>query len=323
MKKLFLATAALMVLIGLSSLVVSCGSSSPNSPAATPTPGIPTATATLSAPSASVTFTLTTSGRPDAVRYGDNALWIFDQINKDLQAWTTTGTGPSPNITSYNSGTAFTAAFGDGVDPATGNVYQSDANNHTFVAFSSTGTYLGKFGSVQLASNQAECVAVNAAGTTVYGGDGSAFFAYSIGGSSSSPTYTYQSTFGAGLFNSSQNLSFDSSGNLWVADYGNGRAAEMDSSLSSVQKAVTLTTVTVSPRANDVAVDNAGNIFVADYANNVVQEFNAAGQHLYNFGAGGVGTVFAQIEGLTFDPTFTHLYVADYGAGGIYGFKVR
>jgi sugar lactone lactonase YvrE len=331
MKAIFKGTAVMALLTGFASvLLVSCGSSnSPSSPAATatPTPSAPTATPTLSAPSASVTFSLSANGIPEGIRYGSGALWIFDQGNRALQAWTTTGTGPNPDITSYNSGTAFSAALGDGIDPATGNVYLADTNNHTFVALSPAGAYLGKFGSVQLGTDQAGYVAVNAAGTTVYGLDPLVpdLLEYSIGGTPSSPTYTYQSTstFGAGTFSSPQNMSFDSNGNLWVADYGNGRVVKCNSSLSAVQMAVTLTTVSTAPKPNDVVVDNSGDIFVADYSNNVVQEFNAAGQHLYNFGSGGVGSTFSQCSSLAFDPTGTYLYVTDLGVNKVYGFKVR
>jgi prepilin-type N-terminal cleavage/methylation domain-containing protein len=101
-----------------------------------------------------------------------------------------------------------------------------------------------------------------------------------------------------GQFNNPKGVAFDSSGNLWVTDYGNNRVQEFNSSGSylfaigagynGVAGAIG-STGTASGQFNGplgIAIDSSNNIWVVDSSNNRVQEFNSSGSFLNGIGAG-------------------------------------
>jgi hypothetical protein len=324
MKKILYGAAALGLFIGFTSVVVSCGSSnSPSSPAATPTsvPSTPTATATIGVPSAFVTFGM--AGSPAYLSYGTtNILWVCN-YQSNLQGWTTVGVGPSPNISTYNGSTNFGNAKCNTVDRSSGNVYQTDGSNHQVAVFNSSGTYLNIFGSTQIGSDTIQGVAVNSSGTTACVSDSTSnnVLVYSIGGSASSPTYSYVTTvLGGGTLSFPNRVYYDQNNNFWVSDSNHSRVLEYDPTLTTQQKAVTLTS---GSYAADIIVDNQGNLFAADNNNGYIQIFNSSGQHLYNLGPGGIGTSFTNLYGVTLDTTNTYLYCIDGTVFKVYGFKIH
>ncbi len=313
MKKYFIVLCVLMVFAGFTSLMVSCGSSnSPTSSAATPT-------STPSAPSESVSFS-TGSFAPYSIRTAPNGnLWLLQYSPGKLEQVTTAGTLVGSVITNAN-GTAFDNPEGLAVDSNTGEVYVADYQNKQLESFSSSGAWLVTFAS---SLYFAEGVAINAAGTTVYAeNDGTMTYqAYSVA-QGAPPTYTRQSAgdIGAGTpggvaLNYPAGGTFDSNGNIWIADGSNNHRVVEFSSAGVYQKAITLQN---SGTPIDVAVDNSGNVFAVDNHNNVVQEFNAAGQFLYNV----TGNVLIP-TGVTLDSTGNYIYVADQGRTQVAEFKIH
>jgi secreted PhoX family phosphatase len=101
-----------------------------------------------------------------------------------------------------------------------------------------------------------------------------------------------------GQFSSPKGVAFDSSGNVWVADSGNNRIEEFNSSGSyltaigagynGISGAIGSTGIG-SGQFNvpeGIAIDSSNNIWVADYNNNRVQELNSSGSFLNGIGAG-------------------------------------
>jgi sugar lactone lactonase YvrE len=290
------------------------------SPTITLTPTVtssPTITSTPSStpPSGVVTFGGTAGFV--AIRYAPGGVfWGVNQNSESLQQWTTTGGSASVSLTTFNGGATFDNPGGLAVDSTNGNVYVADGANHHVEVFSSTGTYLTTFADVELGGTATDGVAINSAGTTVCVSSlgGSYILKYSIGGTSSSPTYTYVSTIGAGFLGFPMGMTFDGSGNLWVVDNAKKAVYEYNVSSGVTQLAVTLAN---SGTPRDVAVDGSGNIFAADNTNFEVQEFNSAGQ-LINVWAHNISGG----ESISLDGTGTYLYVAD-GFGGVVAYKVN
>jgi sugar lactone lactonase YvrE len=82
-----------------------------------------------------------------------------------------------------------------------------------------------------------------------------------------------QTTLGSG-FNSPYNVALDGSGNVFVADYGNGLVKEI---LAAGGYMTVKTVGSGFSQPSGVAVDGSGNVFVADPGNNGVYEILAAG----------------------------------------------
>jgi DNA-binding beta-propeller fold protein YncE len=201
-----------------------------------------------------------------------------------LEEITPAGATVAGPVTAFNGSATFFYPEGIAVD-SPGNVYVADYENKKVELFNSLGTWQETFASAQLAGSFDEGIAVNNAGTFT-------FLAFSVAAGS-----------------------FDSNGNLWVADHTNGRVVKYNAA-GVYQSAVTLQGT--APYAVDVAVDPSGNIFATENHNNTLQEFNAAGQWLYTV----TGTVAAP-RGLSLDPTRTYLYVADNGSNQIVRFKIH
>jgi len=231
---------------------------------------------------------------PYGIQYVNNHLWVANW-STCLQEWPTSGLAPVTTIWTYDSGVSFTELNGDSIDPATGNVYACDETNEQVVVFNSTGNYVTLFGSAQLAGPTPVYpigVAVNSAGTTVYvlGLETSLVYVYGIGGTPSSPSYTYQFSFGQSgpsstTLHSPYNLRVDGQGDIWVADTQNNRIAEynaMGGYIRSFGDAYL-------PKAflpEDVLVDSSGNVYAVSSTNDRVVKFNSLGSVLGQFGVG-------------------------------------
>ena len=72
-------------------------------------------------------------------------------------------------------------------------------------------------------------------------------------------------------FNNPRQVAVDSSGNVYVADFGNNRVVKLNSS-GAYQSAVAGTL-----GVTGVAVDASGNIYTADFADRVIAKFNSSG----------------------------------------------
>lgn len=284
-----------------------------NSPTLTPSPTI-TNTPTSTPPAAGVSFD--GGNYFYEVRYAPSGnLWMVDANNNSLQEWTTTGSGPLANISTFNGSSTFNNPRGLSIDPVTGNVYVADSLNHQVEVFSSAGAYLATFASAELAGAVDDGVAVNSSGTTVfvpsYGNWD--ILEYSIGGIPSSPTYTYQKTLGTGVLRGASTVNFDPSGNLWALSYLDSAFYEFNPSSGVTQMAVTMAG---GDTAWDVAVDNSGNIYLDSLSSGLIQQFNPSGQLINTFGHS------EEASSVAFDGG-NYLYAADSNTGGIVSFKVH
>jgi streptogramin lyase len=298
----------------------SAGTATPAVSTSTPTiifSNTPTATftSTPSMPTNAVTIA-TGSYACWAVRTAPNGnLWVTDRANNKLEQITTTGLLVGSVITTFNGSHTFNTPDALAVD-SSGNVYVADTFNYQFEMFNSSGAWLSTFGSTQLAGTQTYGVEVNAAGTTIYGGDNGSM-AELVFSAAAGPVITYQSTFGnsgAQRLGAPAGGITDSLGNLWLADENNNRIVKY-SGAGVYQSAVTLQ---FSGTPQDVAVDLQGNIFAVDAHNQIVQEFNAAGQFLYSISLG-----LSQPTGVSLDTTGNYIYVADFLNERIIVYKIH
>ncbi len=190
-------------------------------------------------------------------------VWVVDVGNDRILKFSASGT----LIASYGSlGTGagqFITPWGISINRTTGNVYVSDQGNFRIDELSSTGTFVKAFG---------------------WGvADGGAAF------ESCTTTTTCRSGIAgaaAGQFSWLAGVTLDSSGNLWVDDYGNNRIQEFTESGSFVQTFGSEGTAAGQLRGpTGVAVSSAG-VYVADFSNNRVEEFSTAGAFVRAIGWG-------------------------------------
>lgn len=227
------------------------------------------------------------------IQYSNGCLWVGDE-SCYLQKWSTVGSAPITTIWDYSGGIPFYLLYGVGIDPVTGNVYAVDWGNDLVAVFDSSGNALTTFGHAQLGVPTGVNplgVAVNPAGTKVYvvGSLTGCIYVYSIGGTPSNPTYTYQSCFGntgsgpATLYQP-YNLRFDASGNVWVADSENQRIAVFNSA-GVYLKSLTAPAVS-SFWPIDVCLDPSGNVYAVDFNGNDLVKFNSSGDYVGRYGEG-------------------------------------
>jgi DNA-binding beta-propeller fold protein YncE len=285
-----------------------------------------TVTSTITPTNSLTAFTtiggFTDFGIPVGIKFYNGNLWVAESYDDNLQEWTTAGVQVRPPITSYGSPvTNFGLPWGVGIDPATGNVYVGDIDNNQIAVFDSSGTFLTAFGKTELGTGYDGHlgVAVNSTGTTVCtmkqassGTD--AINVFSIGGTPSSPVYTYQFKFSAVVdFGNPTNICLDSSNNIYVADYAGRRVVEFNSAGVSIQTFTTSVPDTFYPI--DMTVDGSGNVYVAEDYYSLIIIFNSSGQVTGQFGGGISGFP----NGITTDMA-GNFYVTYSNTGPIIGF---
>jgi DNA-binding beta-propeller fold protein YncE len=259
---------------------------------------------------ASVTFgNSSTMYDTTAIRYTGGNLWMsMVGMGNTVQEWTTVG-GQIISISTFNGSQGFSTPWGIGIDPSNGNVYVANQYNSQINVFSATGTYLATFGTTEYNNDHwAMGVAVNSSGTTVYALDFlNKAFIYTIGGTSSSPTYSYQATFansGTGQLNRAFNLCMDNSNNVLIPDYNGHRVAVYDFA-GNYQKSITSADL---DNPADVAVDPTGNLYVADSSADQIYKYDPSGVELGYFGR----TALGGPQGITLGPS-GYIYVLDHG----------
>jgi DNA-binding beta-propeller fold protein YncE len=228
----------------------------------------------------------------DAVDAAGN-IWVTNNHDDLLEKFSPTG----DLLTTYGSeGTAekqFVAPWGVAID-AHGDVYVTDQGNNRVEELSSSGAFIKTFGwGVSNEKDEFEiCTSKCHAG---------------IAGS------------GNGQFYVMAGIAIDSSGNVWVADYGNNRIEEFN------EKGEYLKTLLHEGRGVEGTekgefkgplniVFSGGNLYVTDGGNNRVQEFSTTGvgTYLSQFGKEGTGNgEFKDPDGIAVDPRTGNLYVVD------------
>ena len=200
------------------------------------------------------------------------------------------------------------------INQSTSDVYVTDEGNNRIVELNSSGVFLATFGwGVKDGKEEFEVCKHNSGVYTCRAG---------IAGS------------GPGQLKEAKELAVDSSGNVWLADYGNNRIQEFNENgeyLQSFGKEGTGEAQFKGPLG--IAVDG-GNLFVAEYGNNRVQELTTSGGFNRMFGwgvtdgkseweqckatcqagiAGSGNGQFNGPRGIAVEPVTGNLYVADTG----------
>jgi tripartite motif-containing protein 71 len=120
---------------------------------------------------------------------------------------------------------------------------------------------------------------------------------------------------GNGQFNNPQGIASDSTGNIYVVDYGNYRVQKFDSSGTYITQWGSHGSGNGQFRDVDgVAVDSSGNVYVVDGGNYRVQKFSSDGKYLTQWGSyGDAGTgQFSYPHGIAADSS-GNVYITNWG----------
>ena len=147
------------------------------------------------------------------------------------------------------------------------------------------------------------------------------------GSTSGSETYNFVTNWGTqgttdGQFDLPVGVALDSSGNIYVAEYGNNRIQKFNSNGTFITKWGTFGSSDgqfLLPHG--VAVDSSSNVYVADLDNNRIQKFSYTGAFITKWGT--EGTVDGQFQSpysVAVDSS-GNVYVSDYGNNRIQKFS--
>jgi streptogramin lyase len=120
----------------------------------------------------------------------------------------------------------------------------------------------------------------------------------------SAGTWTLYSTTTNGAFSSPQGLDVDTSGNIWIADFGKYRLMKFDGISTWTQYILG----TSSDAAYDVAVDASGNIWIVDASSRLMESTD--GGSTWNQRG---GSYLLQPTGVAVDPSTGDVWVSDSG----------
>ena len=174
-------------------------------------------------------------------------------------------------------------------------VYVTDSGNSRVQKFSSTGTFLSKFGTLGIGNGQfltgsASGVAIDSAGN-VYVVDKLSNRVQKFNSAGTFVTAWGTLGTGNGQFNAPTGIAVDpSSGNVYVADTGNNRIQEFTSGGGYLTQWGSVGTGDgnfTSP--SGVAVDSTGDVYVADSGNSRIQKFTPTGSFITKWGSLGTG----------------------------------
>ncbi len=224
----------------------------------------------------------------------------------------------------------FTGARGLTIDSA-GDVYVVDGDNSTYnrvQKFTPGGGFITKFGNVGSAPDGFYGWGVAAAtSSNVYVIDEFNKRIQQYTSIVPPAAYAYSTTFGGpgsgdGQLSSPRGAAVDSSGNLYVAEYGNSRIQKFDGSGAYVTDwGSNGSGDGQMNQPYDVTVAPDGSVYVADTANHRIQKFTSSGGFLGKWGGAGSGDgQLVQPEGVATD-SVGNVYVADSGNDRIQKFS--
>ncbi len=253
-------------------------------------------------------------------------IWVADTFNNRVQEFDGSGT----YLNQFGSGGTGNGQFGEpmgGAIDASGNIWVVDYANSRVQEFNSSGTYLNQFGSFGSGNGQfslPEGVAIDASGNIwvadaannrVQKFNSSGTFLLGIGaGYNGVGGVIGSSGSGNGQLWNPMGIAIDASSNTWVADDGNNRVQEFNS--SGVYQSQFGSFGSGNGQLGNplgIAIDASGNIWVADTANNRVQKFNSSGVYQSQFGSSGSGNgQFSGPYGIAIDAS-GNIWVLDHG----------
>lgn len=261
------------------------------------------------APSYGVVGSFAQGSAPEAVAVdqASDTVYVGDVL-EGLQKFDSSGTplGPLSGCAGYTAGCI---AAGVAVDPLNGNVYAYDLLNGVIDTLDpSSGAVVSSFPVtggqhfVQIASDASGDVYYpNQADNTVqeFSPGGTLLATFAGGGT-------------VGAFNAPQGVAVDSSGDVYVADSGNGRVVRIAGTAGQTDP-TGAQSVLDTGGSQDVAVDpGSGDVFVADLGGSGyhVVAYHADGTGFADFGQGTIGQGSFPVR-VAFDDTTSHVYVTD------------
>jgi prepilin-type N-terminal cleavage/methylation domain-containing protein len=287
-------------------------------------------------------------------------MYVVDNSNNRVQKFTkSTGVFINGIGAGYNgvAGTIGSAGAGNGqlaqpigiaID-SSGNLWVGDDNNGRIEEFDGNGNYLSKFGSGGTGNGQFKLlhgIAIDSRGNfwladydnnrvEELNSKGSWLQTIPTGCPDAAMPACASGT-GNGQFNSPSGIAVDSSGNIWVGDWGNNRVQKFDiggnflmgigAGYNGVAGAIG-SSGTASGQfngTNGIAIDSSGNVWVADSGNNRVQEFNSSGTYIRQLGCAGTAkctwnvgaTGLPSPQDITFDP-YGNVWVTSWGGNRV------
>ncbi len=243
-------------------------------------------------------------------------IWVTDSKNNRVEEFSTTG-GYVRQFGSEGSGHGqFKETRGITVD-STGVLWVTDKTSGRVQGFNASGEFLTQYGgSGQF--NEPEGIAVTGSGT-IYVADTSNQAIQMLHLSNFTPlSYASKfSAYGGGVEPTSwqQDLVFDASGNVWVADALNNRIEEFNAAgtyLKAIGSAGSGNGQLNTP--SGLALTSQGYVWVADTYNNRIEEFEPNGKYIRQFGSAGSGEgQFNLPRGIRIFPGTGYIAVADQG----------
>ncbi len=313
-------------------------------PTATQSATVYTITAYNSSGSNSTTVTISTFLNAPAISYSPSSNNYL--VGTAITTLSPTNTGGVVGSSGYGTGgviaTGVSGADAMAVD-ASGNVYVTDYNAGKINEYTSTGTFIGNFGTGVTMSAPASLVFDSQGNCYVLDKTNKCVYKFNSTG-------TYQSTIISSLSTNCYGLAIDASDYIYIADYLNNTIKKYNTS-GTYQSFSIATGSSTTP--SGVAVDAAGNIYSLNYGTGKVAKYNAAGTSInsslisglnnpwaFSLDGGGniyvgdsgnqlvkiyntSGTLLASIsgfsapDGLVADPS-GNLYVSDYNTNTVY-----
>jgi DNA-binding beta-propeller fold protein YncE len=227
-----------------------------------------------------VNDTVDSSGDVWVTSYESDLIEKFSPAGLLLATYGSQGTGEGQ----------FLGPWGIAIDPRNGNLYVSDQKNNRVEELSPTGAFIKTFGWGVGKADKTEfeiCTKECKSG---------------IAGS------------GNGQFDVMAGVTVDSSGNVWVADYGNNRVQEFNEKGEYLKKIGSTGKGTEQFEGPlDIAISGS-DLYVTDYHNNRVQEFTTGGSHVRAFGeSGSENGKFSGPYGIAVEGQTGNIYVVDSG----------
>jgi DNA-binding beta-propeller fold protein YncE len=225
----------------------------------------------------------------DAVDSAGN-VWVTSNESDLVEKFSPTGVLEATYGSQGAGAKQFIGPWGIAIDPRNGNVYVSDQANSRVEELSSTGAFIKMFGWGVGKAAKAEFEICT---TECKGG---------IAGA------------GNGQFSVMAGLAVDSSGNVWVADFGNNRVQEFNEKGEYVRKLGTVGKGAEQFEGPLNITVYGSDLYITDYHNNRIQEFTTGGVHVKVFGeAGSENGKFSNPYGIAVDPRNGNVYVVDSG----------
>ncbi len=225
----------------------------------------------------------------DAVDPAGN-VWVTSNESDLIEKFSPTGVLKATYGSEGTGEGQFIGPWGVAIDPRNGNVYVSDQANNRIEEMSSTGVFIKTFGWGVGKASKAEFEVCTKECKAGIAGAGNGQF-YVVAG-----------------------VTVDSSGNVWVADYGNNRVQEFNEKGEYLKKFGS-TGKGAEQFEGPVNIAISGSdLYITDYHNNRVQEFSTGGTHVGSFGEGGSENgKFSAPYGIATDSRTGNIYVVDSG----------